>query len=35
LAGDDEIQTDDTLFMSVSAKLTALIEIKDAELEKL
>jgi hypothetical protein len=35
LGGDEEIKTDDSLFMSVSAKLTALIEIKDAELEKL
>jgi hypothetical protein len=35
LAGDEEIKTDDTLFMSISAKLTELIEIKDAELEKL
>lgn len=35
VAGDEEIKTDDTLFLSVSAKLNALIEIKEAELEKL
>lgn len=35
LAGDEEIQTDDTLFLSVSSKLTDLIQIKETELEKL
>jgi hypothetical protein len=35
LDGDSEIQTDDTLFLSVSGKLADLIEVKEAELEKL
>lgn len=35
LAGDEEIKTDDTLFLSVSSKLTELIQIKETELEKL
>ncbi len=35
LAGDEELKTDDTLFLSVSAKLGELIEVKSAELEKL
>ena len=35
LGGDPEIKTDDTLFLSVAPKLANLIEIKDAELEKL
>ena len=35
LAGDEEIKTDDTLFISASAKLADLIEVKEAELEKL
>jgi hypothetical protein len=35
LAGDDEIQTDDTLFLSVSGKVAELVEVKNAELEKL
>jgi hypothetical protein len=35
LGGDGEIKTDDTLFLSVSQQLPALVEIKTAELEKL
>lgn len=35
LAGDDEIRTNDTLFLSVSGKIAELIEVKEAELEKL
>ncbi|MDR1370937.1 MAG: hypothetical protein LBJ72_12570 [Dysgonamonadaceae bacterium] len=35
LAGDEDVKTDDTLFLSVSSKLTELIQVKDAELEKL
>ncbi|MDR1120039.1 MAG: hypothetical protein LBM08_03900 [Dysgonamonadaceae bacterium] len=35
LDGDEVIKTDDTLFLSVSSKLSELIEVKEAELEKL
>ena len=35
LAGDDEIKTDDTYFMSAATQLSELIEIKEAKLEKL
>lgn len=35
LAGDEEIKTDDTLFLSVSGKIAEIIEIKEASLEKL
>ena len=35
LAGDEEIKTDDELFLAVSGKLDGLIEVKEAELEKL
>ncbi len=35
LGGDDNIKTDDTLFLSASAKVAALIEIQEASLEKL
>lgn len=35
LAGDEEIQTNDNLFMSISAQLAEIIEIKEAKLEKL
>lgn len=35
IAGDEAIKTDDTLFLSVSAKLAELIEVKEAELVKL
>ena len=35
LAGDEEIQTNNGLFLSVSAQLPKLIEIKEAELVKL
>jgi hypothetical protein len=34
LAGDEEIKTDDALFLSVSPKLTELIETREAELEE-
>lgn len=35
LGGDEEIKTDNGLFLSVSQKLPLLIEIKEAELVKL
>ena len=35
LAGDEEIKTDDSLFLGVSAKLGELVEMKEAELKKL
>ena len=35
LDGDEEIKTDDTLFLSVSGKIAELVEVKEAELEKL
>jgi len=35
LDGDEEIKTDDDLFLSVSPKLSEIIEVKSAELEKL
>lgn len=35
LAGDEEIQTDNGLFLSISAKLPELIEIKESALVKL
>lgn len=35
LDGDMEIQTNDSLFMSVSAQLAEIIELKEAKLEKL
>ena len=35
LAGDEEIRTNDTLFLSASAKIAEIIEVKEAELEKL
>jgi hypothetical protein len=35
LAGDEEIKTNDDLFLGVSAKLSEIIEIKEAELKKL
>jgi len=34
LAGDEEIQTNDSLFLGVSAKLPDLIDIKEAELKE-
>lgn len=34
LAGDESIQTDDSLFLAVSSKLDELIQIKEAELKK-
>ena len=33
--GDEEIRTNDTLFLSASAKIADIIEVKEAELEKL
>lgn len=35
LEGDEEIKTDDALFLSASSKLGELIQIKEATLEKL
>lgn len=35
LDGDEEIKTDDSLFLGVSSKLAELVEIKEAELKKL
>lgn len=35
IAGDEEIQTDDSLFLGVSAKLSELVEVKEATLKKL
>ncbi|ACU92204.1 hypothetical protein VJJ50_00375 [Capnocytophaga ochracea] len=35
LGGDEEIKTDDALFLSASSKLGELIQIKEATLEKL
>jgi hypothetical protein len=35
LGGDEEIKTDDTLFLSASSKIGDIIETKEAELEKL
>ena len=35
LAGDEEIKTDDTLFLSTGKALEGIIETKEAELEKL
>lgn len=35
LGGDEEIRTDDELFLAASAKLGELIQLKEAELKKL
>lgn len=35
LGGDEEIKTDDALFLAASSKLAELIKIKEATLEKL
>ena len=35
LGGDEEIKTDDKLFLSVGSKLPELIQVEEAELEKL
>ena len=35
IGGDEEIKTNDSLFLSVSARLAELIEVKDAEMLKL
>ncbi len=35
VGGCEEIKTDDTLFLSASSKIGELVEVKEAELEKL
>ncbi len=35
LGGDEEIKTDDSLFLSAAAKIAELIEVKESELVKL
>ena len=35
LAGDEEIKTNDSLFLAASSKIAEIIEVKEAELEKL
>jgi hypothetical protein len=35
LGGDEEIKTDDDLFLSISSKIGEIIEVKEAELVKL
>lgn len=35
LAGDEEIKTNDSLFLSASSKIAELIEVKESELVKL
>lgn len=35
LGGDEEIKTNDSLFLSAAQKLAEIIEVKEAELEKL
>jgi hypothetical protein len=35
VGGSEAIKTDDSLFLGVSAKLAEIIEVKEAELEKL
>lgn len=35
IEGDEELRTDDSYFLAVSAKLAELIEIKEAELKEL
>ncbi|MCQ2299755.1 MAG: hypothetical protein MJZ81_06495 [Bacteroidales bacterium] len=35
LDGDDEIKTDDALFLGVSAQVAQIVEVKEAELKKL
>ena len=35
LGGDEEIQTNDALFLAASSKIAEIIQIKEAELEKL
>jgi len=35
IAGDEDIQTNDDLFLAVSAKIGEIIEVKEAELVKL
>lgn len=35
IGGSEKVKTDDSLFLGISAKLAELIEVKEAELEKL
>lgn len=35
IGGDEEIKTDDDLFLAASSQLAQIIEVKEAELEKL
>lgn len=35
LGGDEEIKTQDSLFLAASSKIAEIIEVKEAELEKL
>ncbi|MEE3483267.1 MAG: hypothetical protein VZQ98_02955 [Bacteroidales bacterium] len=35
LEGDEEIKTDDSLFLGVSAQIATLVEVKEAEIKKL
>lgn len=35
LGGDESLRTDDSLFLSAGAKLAELVQVKEAELEKL
>lgn len=35
LGGDEEIKTDDELFLGVSAQIATLVEVKEAEIKKL
>jgi hypothetical protein len=35
LAGDDDIKTNDDYFLAVASKLSDLVQVKEAELEKL
>lgn len=35
LGGDEEIKTDDSLFMGVATQLATLVEVKEAEIKKL
>ncbi|WP_260377574.1 hypothetical protein [Candidatus Ornithobacterium hominis] len=35
LEGDEEIKTKDSLFLAASSKIAEIIEVKEAELEKL
>lgn len=35
LGGDEEIKTDDELFLGVSAQIATIVEVKEAEIKKL